>query len=126
MGSDKFTPRLLGMMFVVVAALSLLSGLMLSSLGLAVVGPPDNISETMINISDNPTTTHVSIVVMLIEAVGIVLLAVLLYTTLKTQNVVVARWAFVLLLIPQIRIRSKSAFPLGYNRSFPRFYWNLG
>jgi phosphotransferase system glucose/maltose/N-acetylglucosamine-specific IIC component len=94
MNLDKSIPRLLGVMFVVAAVLSLLSGLMLSSLGLALVGPPENISETMINISDNPTTTHVSIVVMLIEAVGIVLLAVLLYTTLKEQNRVIARWAF--------------------------------
>ena len=94
MNSDKFTPRLLGMMFVIVAVASLLGGLLLSSLSYTHIGPPDNISETMIKISDNPTTMQMSIVVELITAIGIVLLAVLLYTTLKKQNKIIALWAF--------------------------------
>ena len=94
MNSDKFTPRLLGMMFVFVAVASLLGGLLLSSLSYTHIGPPENISETMIKISDNPTTMQMSIVVELITAIGIVLLAVLLYTTLKKQNKIIALWAF--------------------------------
>ncbi|GAG26432.1 unnamed protein product [marine sediment metagenome] len=94
MNSDKFTPKLLGMMFVIVAVASLLGGLLLSSLSYTHIGPPDNISETMIKISDNPTTMQMSIVVELITAIGIVLLAVLLYTTLKKQNKIIALWAF--------------------------------
>ncbi len=82
------------MMFVIVAVASLLGGLLLSSLSYTHIGPPDNISETMIKISDNPTTMQMSIVVELITAIGIVLLAVLLYTTLKKQNKIIALWAF--------------------------------
>ena len=85
MNSDKTTPRLLGAAFLIVAVLSVLSGLMLRSVGATLVGPPDNISETMIKISDNPTKMQMSSVGFFIEAVGIVLLAVLLYTTLKKQ-----------------------------------------
>jgi len=94
MNSDKFTPKLLGMMFVIVAVASLLGGLLLSSLSYTHIGPPENISETMIKISDNPTTMQMSIVAELITAIGIVLLAVLLYTTLKKQNKIIALWAF--------------------------------
>jgi len=89
MNSDKFTPRLLGFMFVFVAVASLLSGLMLMSLI-----ESDNISNSMINISDNPTMMQMSIVGELITAIGIVLLAVLLYITLKKQNKIIALWAF--------------------------------
>jgi hypothetical protein len=89
MNSDKSTPRLLGFMFVFVAVASALSGLMFSSLI-----ESDNISNSMINISDDPTKMMMSIVGELITAIGIVLLAVLLYITLKKQNKIIARWAF--------------------------------
>jgi hypothetical protein len=104
------------MIFVIVAVASVLSGLMLSSLGSTLIGPPDNISETMIEISDNPTTMQMSIVGFLIEAVAIVLLAVLLYTTLKKQNKIIARWAFGLWIIEAVTnaIRGISAFSLLY------------
>jgi uncharacterized integral membrane protein len=46
----------------------------------------------MISFSDNATMVQMSIVGFLIEAV--VLLTVLLYTTLKKQNIIFARWAF--------------------------------
>lgn len=94
MNSDKFTPRLLGLMFVIVIVISLLSGLTLSSLNYKMTGQPDNISETMISFSGNPTMVQMSIVGFLIEAVAIVLLTTLLYTTLKKQNKIIARWAF--------------------------------
>jgi len=54
MNSDKFTPRLLGFMFVFVAVAGVLSGLPLP-FNVSLIGPPDNISETMIKTSDNPT-----------------------------------------------------------------------
>jgi hypothetical protein len=114
MNSDKSTPRLLGMMFVFVAVASLLGGLLLSSLSYTHIGPPDNISETMIKISDNPITMQMSIVVELITAIGIVLLAVLLYTTLKKQNKIIALWAFGLWIGEAIilAVREISAFSL--------------
>lgn len=60
MNSDKFIPRLLGMMFLVVVILGILSGLMLGSTGWTITGQPDNISETMISFSDNPTMVQMS------------------------------------------------------------------
>ena len=113
MNSDKFTPRLLGFMFVFVAVASVLSGLPLP-FNVSLIGPPDNISETMIKTSDNPTAMQMSIVGYLIEAVGIVLLAVLLYTTLKKQNKIIARWAFGLWIVQAVfvAIRQISAFSL--------------
>jgi len=92
--SDKFTPRLLGLMFVIVIAIGLLSALPLSSLNYKMSGPPDNISETMSSFSDNPAMVQMSIAGFLMEAVAIVLLTILLYTTLKKQNKIIARWAF--------------------------------
>ena len=121
MNSDKNTPRLLGMMFVIVAVASLLSGFILMSLNYTPSGPPDNISETMINISDNPTTMMMSIVVELITAIGIVLLALLLYITLKKQNNIIALWAFGLWIIEAVTlaVREISAFALlGVSQEF--------
>jgi len=114
MNTNKNTPRLLGAAFLFVAAASLLSGLLLTSLGIPTVGSPDNISETMIKIADNSTTMQMSIIVMLIEAIAIVLLATLLYTTLKRQIEIAARWAFGLWIIEAVALaaRSISAFSL--------------
>jgi len=116
MNVDKFTPRLLGMMFVIVVAIGLLSGLPLPSLNYSLTGPPDNISETMTSFSDNPTMAQMSIVGFLIEAVAIVLLTVLLYTTLKKQNMIIARWAFGLWILEAVflAVRQVSAFCLLY------------
>ena len=111
MNSDKFTPRLLGFMFVFVAVASALSGFMFSSLI-----ESDNISNSMINISDDPTKMQMSIVGELITAIGIVLLAVLLYITLKKQNKIIARWAFGLWITEAIilAVSRISAFRLLY------------
>jgi hypothetical protein len=48
----------------------------------------------MVNISNNPITMQAGIVGRLVTAIGILLLTILLYTTLKSQNKVIARWAF--------------------------------
>jgi hypothetical protein len=114
MNSDKFTPRLLGMMFIIVALASLLGGTLLMSLNYAGSGPPDNISEIMIKISNNPTTMQMSIVVELITAIGILLLALLLYITLKNQNKIIALWAFGLWIGEAVTlvVREISAFAL--------------
>ena len=116
MNTDKNTPRLLGMMFVIVIVISLLSGNLLMPLNFKMIGPPDNISETMINFSDNATMVQMSIVGFLIEAVAIVLLTVLLYTTLRKQNEIIARWAFGLWIIEAVAIavREINAFSLLY------------
>jgi len=104
------------MMFVIVVVIAILSGLPLESFGYSITGSLDNISESMIRISDNPTMMQLSIVGFLIEAVAIVLLAVLLYTTLKEQNGNMARWAFGLWIIEAVflSVREISAFCLLY------------
>jgi hypothetical protein len=76
MNSDKYAPRLAGLMFVLVIVIGVLSGSLLIPLDYAMTGPPENISETMINFSDNPTMVRMSIIGYLIEAVAIVLLTV--------------------------------------------------
>ena len=104
MNQDKNISRLLGAAFLFVAVASLISGLLLISLGYTEIGPPDNISENMVKFSDNPTTMQMSSVVMFIEAVGIVLLAVLLFTALNNQNRIIARWAFGLWIIEAVAL----------------------
>ncbi len=101
-------------MFVFVVIAGTFSGLTAESLDITIVGPLENISETMIKISDNPTMMQMSIVGFLLEAVAIVLLAVLLYTTLKKQNKIIARWAFGLWIVQAafVAIRQISAFSL--------------
>jgi len=114
--SDNYAPRLAGLMFVIVIVIGVLSGFMLTPLNYAMTGPPDNISETMINFSDNPKMVQLSIGGYLIEAVAIVLLTVSLYTTLKKQNTIIARWAFGLWIIEAVAIavREINAFSLLY------------
>ncbi len=116
MNMDKFAPRLLGMMFLIVIVIGVLSGIPLESLNYSLVGPPDNISETMTSFSDNATMAQMSSVGFLIEAVAIVLLTVLLYTTLKEQNRIIARWAFGLWIIEAVflSVRQINAFSLLY------------
>ncbi len=110
MNSEKFTPRLLGFMFLFVAVVSVLSGLILSPLNFSITGAPDNISETMINFSDNSTMVQMSIVGFLIEAAAIVLLTILLYTTLKKQNNIIARWAFGLWIVEAVFLAVREIF----------------
>ncbi len=88
------TPRLLGMMFILVVVIATLSIIPISPLGYAIVGSPDDISEIMIDFSDNAASVQMSIAGFLIEAVAIVLLTVLLFEVLKDQNLIIARWAF--------------------------------
>jgi hypothetical protein len=116
MNTDKNTPRLLGFMFVIVVVIGLLSGLPLLQLNYSMTGPPDNISETMIDFSDNSIMVQMSIVGFLIEAVAIVLLTVLLYITLQKQNTIMARWAFGLWIIEAVflAVRQINAFSLLY------------
>ncbi len=65
----KNTPRLLGFMFVFVVVAGTFAGLTAESYGVTIVGPPENISVIMLEISDNPTLMQMSIVGFLIEAV---------------------------------------------------------
>jgi hypothetical protein len=114
MNTDKNTPRLLGVMFIIVIILGVLSGTFLTPLNYSITSPPDNISETMINFSDNPTKVQMSIVGFLFEAAAIVFLTVLLYAILKKQNMIIARWAFGLWILEAVflAVRQINAFSL--------------
>jgi hypothetical protein len=114
--SDKFTPRALGVAFIYVAFASLFGGLLLQSLSWTMFGPAENISETMIKISENTQTMRLSITVFLLEVVGMVLLAVLLFTFLKKQNKNIARWAYGLWIIQAAMLAARQimAFLLLY------------
>ena len=89
MSFSKNTPRILGIAFLFQAVASLLSETVSDSLI-----DPASISNSMINISNNTLTMHVGIVGRLATAIGILLLTILLYTTLKSQNKVIARMGF--------------------------------
>jgi hypothetical protein len=82
MNSDKNTPRLLGAAFLLQAVASAVSGLIL----LEPLILPGNIIDSMTNISNNVMQMRASVVVEMITAIGIVMLGVLLYVTLKKQN----------------------------------------
>ena len=79
MNLDKNTPKLLGAAFLLQAIASLVSGLILLQ-PLIISG---NIIDIMTNISNNALQMRASIVVEMITAIGIVILGVLLFVTLK-------------------------------------------
>jgi len=116
MNSDKSTPRLLGLMFIIVIILSVISGTFLTPLNYSMTGSPENITETMINFSGNPAKVQLSITGFLIEAASIVFLSVLLYAVLKEHNRVIALWAFGLWILEAlfVAIRQINAFSLLY------------
>jgi len=82
MNSDKNTPRLLGAAFLLQAIASLVSGLFL----LQPLIVSDNIIDSMTNIANNALQMRANIVGEMITAIGIVMIGVLMYVTLKKQN----------------------------------------
>ena len=108
-------PRLLGLMFLLVIVIGVLSGeLFLSPLDYSMTGPPEDISQTMMSFSGNSAMAQMSITGFLLEAAAIVLLAVLLFETLKKQNRIAVRWAFGLWLLEAVflAIRQINAYSL--------------
>ena len=86
MNLDKNTPRFLGAAFLLQAVASLVGGLFL----LQSLIVPGNIIDSMTNISNNTMQMRASIVVEMITAIGIVILGVLLYITLKKVSMKIA------------------------------------
>ncbi|NWJ48852.1 MAG: DUF4386 domain-containing protein [Chloroflexi bacterium] len=78
----KSAPRILGAMFLIVIVISLVSGVVLSLSG--------SISDILVKISDNLTLMRISILFGLLNSLGIVALASLLYTVLNQQNRIIA------------------------------------
>jgi hypothetical protein len=82
MNSDNNTSRVLGAAFLLQAATSLISGLIMK-LALTV---PGNIIESMINIANNAWLMRVNILGEIITAAGIIFLGAILFITLRKQN----------------------------------------
>jgi hypothetical protein len=85
MNSGKNIPRFLGAAFFIVAVLSMLQ--MILSLFTLLSG---SISDSFVNIANNPTQMRISILLALFTSVGIVVLAVLLFVVLHKQNKIIA------------------------------------
>jgi len=85
MNSDKYAPRLLGAAFLFVLVASLTSGVLDDQTLLS-----GSISDYFVNISNNLMQMRISILVELLTSVGIVVLAVLLFVVLNTQNKIIA------------------------------------
>ena len=114
MNSDKHTPRLLGAAFLLVAVASAVSGLFLAPVDMLAPSVSGNISDTMTTIANNALQMRASIVGEMITAIGIVLLGVLLFVTLKKQNGKIALVALGLYLIEAalLAVREILAFSL--------------
>jgi hypothetical protein len=87
--SEKKTPRLLGVFFLIVILTSLSSGLLLQS----AVGQ-GSISDILVSISEHKTIFRFSILIEMFTAFGIIILASLLYIVLHKQNKILALIAF--------------------------------
>jgi len=85
MTTKKNVPRLLGAAFLIVALTSLTSGLLLTS----VVGS-GGISDILVGISNRLTLMRIFILGDLVISLGIIVLAVLLYTVLNKQSKIIA------------------------------------
>jgi len=81
MNSDNRIPRLLGAVFLIVAAASILSFILFES----TIGS-GSISDSLVNISNKPVQMLISILIELTTSFGIVVLAVLLFVVLQKQN----------------------------------------
>ena len=81
MSSDSRIPRLLGVVFLIVAAASISSFILFES----VIGT-GSISDSLVNIANKPVQMLISILIELITSFGIVALGVLLFVVLQKQN----------------------------------------
>jgi len=85
MNSDKNTPRLLGAAFLIVFVASVLGDVLFTS----AIGS-GSISDILVNISNNIALMRISILVELVNSIGIVVMAVLLYVVLHKQNKIIS------------------------------------
>jgi len=131
MNSDKNTPRLLGVAFLIVFVATVLGGSLLTS----AVGS-GSISEILVNISNNLTLMRIGILVELVGSVGIVVLASLLYVVLHKQNkiirlVALGWWLAEAIILAVSKIGAYALIPLslefvGAGAPDPSYYQTLG
>jgi hypothetical protein len=86
MKSNTNSSRVLGIAFLLQVVTSLTSGMIMK----AALVVPGNISETMINIANNPFLMRVNILGEMITAAGIIFLGAVLFVTLRKQNEIMA------------------------------------
>ncbi|MBN9389011.1 MAG: DUF4386 domain-containing protein [Chloroflexi bacterium] len=87
--TEKNAPRLLGIAFLFVFIVSLVSGMLFK----AAAGTDANINDILNHISNNSGLLQTSVLFGVINSSGIVVLALLLYTVLNKQNKVLALFA---------------------------------
>jgi hypothetical protein len=83
--SEKKNILLLGIAFTIVFITSMLSGILASS----IIGSPFShlsISEILVNVSNNITTMRIVILVEVLTSIGVIFLAVMLYTIFQKEN----------------------------------------
>jgi uncharacterized membrane protein YqjE len=85
MNAEKHAPRLLGAMFLVVIVTSAVGGALRS----AAVGTGD-ISATLVHIANQPELARMSMLAHMLNSLGVVALAALLYIVLRTQHRIIA------------------------------------
>jgi len=96
---DKNMPRFLGAAFLLQASASLISGLTRDSL----IGKGD-ITDIMTKMSDNTWLVRLSIMSEMITSIGVIILGVLLYLTLKKQDIKIALIALGLYLMEVVAL----------------------
>jgi hypothetical protein len=99
MNSDRNTPRYLGAAFLLQAAASAASGLLLAPVDLIPASVPGDVAYTMTTIANGAMGTRASIVGEMITAIGVVMLGSLMYVVLKKQNEKIALVALGLYLV---------------------------
>jgi hypothetical protein len=82
MNTVNRTSRILGVAFLLQFVTSFSSGVFLQPVWLV----PDNISESMIKISDNPSLMRANILLDMLTALGIIFLGAILFLTLRKWN----------------------------------------
>lgn len=87
--TEKNAPRLLGIAFLFVFIVSLISGMLFKT----AVGTDTNITDILSHISNNSGLLQTSVLFGIINSSGIVVLALLLYTVLNKQNKILALFA---------------------------------
>jgi len=81
MNSDKYAPRLAGLMYLLLMATIIGSVFLFQS-----TRSPDGISDTLINISEHPLRVRLSVLLLIIGSIETFVLAVMLFATLKGQD----------------------------------------
>jgi hypothetical protein len=116
MNSDKNIPRLLGAAFLFVWVVSTLSSKLLES-AIGFEFGSGSISEILVNISDNLALMRVSILVELVNGIGTIVVAVLLYVILHKQNKIISLlalgwWLACVIVLAVSKIGSSALIPL--------------